>query len=99
MKPFGKTTSVCPVCLGKIPAQLVAEADGIYMHKSCWEHGDFRTLIWEGEYAEYMAWGFPQIEGHKEHRAKRLYRYHLDGSTPIYLSLCDRRCNMGTVGT
>ena len=57
MKPFGKTTSVCPVCLGKIPAQLVEEADGIYMHKSCWEHGDFRTLIWEGDHAEYMAWG------------------------------------------
>ncbi|MBR5293136.1 MAG: radical SAM protein [Oscillospiraceae bacterium] len=57
MKPFGKTTSVCPVCLGKIPAQLVEEPDGIYMHKSCWEHGDFRTLIWEGDYAEYTAWG------------------------------------------
>ena len=57
MKPFGSTHSVCPVCLAKIPAQLVAEEDGIYMHKTCWEHGSFRTLVWEGDQAEYMAWG------------------------------------------
>ena len=47
---IGKTMSVCPVCLAKIPAQKAVGEDGnIYMEKRCWEHGSFRTLIWEGD--------------------------------------------------
>lgn len=54
---IGKTMSVCPVCLGKIPAQKVVGADGnIYMEKRCWEHGSFRTLIWEGDLESYTDW-------------------------------------------
>ena len=47
---IGKTMSVCPVCLAKIPAKKAVGEDGnIYMEKRCWEHGSFRTLIWEGD--------------------------------------------------
>ena len=64
MMPFGEIKSVCPVCLGRIPALMVEEDDGnIYMHKSCWEHGSFRTLVWEGDYASYMAWGAGDLNG------------------------------------
>ncbi len=57
MIPAGSTHSVCPVCLAKIPALLVEEDNGnIYMHKTCWEHGSFRTLVWEGDLASYLAW-------------------------------------------
>ena len=53
---IGKTMSVCPVCLAKIPAQKVVGEDGnIYMEKRCWEHGSFRTLIWEGDLESYKA--------------------------------------------
>ncbi|MCX6695560.1 MAG: radical SAM protein [Candidatus Altiarchaeota archaeon] len=38
--------SVCPVCLRKVNARLVEEAGGIFMEKSCVEHGFFRTLYW-----------------------------------------------------
>ena len=52
-----KTMSVCPVCLTRIPAVKIVGADGnIYMEKKCWEHGPFRTLIWEGDLGSYVNW-------------------------------------------
>ncbi len=54
---IGKTMSVCPICLTKIPAKKVVGEDGnIYMEKRCWEHGSFKTLIWEGDLESYTAW-------------------------------------------
>ena len=54
---IGKTMSVCPVCLMKIPAEKTVGADGnIYLEKKCWEHGSFRTLIWEGDLDSYINW-------------------------------------------
>ena len=54
---IGKTMSVCPVCLAKIPAVKTVGADGnIYLEKKCWTHGAFRTLIWEGDLESYVNW-------------------------------------------
>ena len=54
---IGKTQSVCPVCLNRIPAQkVVGEGGNLYMEKRCFEHGSFRTLIWEGSLDSYRAW-------------------------------------------
>ncbi len=54
---IGKTASVCPVCLRRIPAEKVLGADGnIYMEKECFEHGHFSTLLWEGDWESYRAW-------------------------------------------
>lgn len=53
---IGKTQSVCPVCLRVLPAEISAAADGIYMEKSCPEHGGFRALIWEGGVRSYLQW-------------------------------------------
>ena len=61
---IGKTMSVCPVCLNKIPAQKVVGEDGnIYMEKRCWEHGSFRALIWEGDLESYKAWAAADADG------------------------------------
>lgn len=54
---IGRTESVCPVCLKKLPAQKRAEADGIYMDKTCPEHGSFSALLWEGDLRSYLRWG------------------------------------------
>lgn len=54
---IGRTESVCPVCLKKLPAQKLAEADGIYMEKTCPEHCTFRALLWEGDLRSYLRWG------------------------------------------
>ncbi len=54
---IGQTMSVCPICLAKIPAKKVVGQDGnLYMEKRCWEHGSFKTLIWEGDLESYTAW-------------------------------------------
>ena len=54
---FAKARSVCPVCLQPVRAQKRAEADGIYLDKSCREHGSFSTLIWDGDLTSYLRWG------------------------------------------
>ena len=53
---FGKTTSVCPVCLRTLEASKRSERDGIYLDKRCPEHGPFSALIWEGNLASYLRW-------------------------------------------
>lgn len=61
---IGKTMSVCPVCLAKIPAsKLLGEDGNIYMEKRCWEHGSFKTLIWEGDLESYKAWAENDADG------------------------------------
>ena len=55
---FGRTKSVCPVCLRVIDAEKTTGADGnIYMEKTCPEHGHFSALIWEGDLRSYLRWG------------------------------------------
>ncbi len=53
---FGKTRSVCPVCLRVLDASKRSERDGIYMDKNCPEHGRFSALLWEGDLASYLRW-------------------------------------------
>lgn len=54
---FGKTRSVCPICLKTIDADKVTGNDGnIYMEKECPEHGRFSSLIWEGNLPSYVQW-------------------------------------------
>ena len=54
------TESLCPVCLRRIDAWKVVQADGIYLEKVCPEHGPFSTLIWRGDASSYLAWGAHQ---------------------------------------
>lgn len=53
---IGKTNSVCPVCLRVLEAEKRSEEGGIFMYKSCPEHGEFKSLIWEGDIESYRAW-------------------------------------------
>ncbi len=54
---IGRTKSVCPVCLRVLEAEKLTGADGnVYMEKSCPEHGDFKSLIWEGDAGSYLRW-------------------------------------------
>lgn len=54
------TVSVCPVCMNRIPADIVACGDEVYMEKSCELHGQFRTLIWKGK-PDYESWTSPKL--------------------------------------
>lgn len=51
-----QTKSVCPICLKTLYAQVVTEEDGIYMEKTCPEHGASRTLIWADSRENYLTW-------------------------------------------
>lgn len=51
-----KTRSVCPVCLNRLPAVYRQKEDGIYLEKSCAEHGDFSSLVWEGTKEAFLTW-------------------------------------------
>lgn len=42
------TESLCPICLKKISAYRLKEGDKVYLKKKCDEHGEFKTLIWNG---------------------------------------------------
>lgn len=54
---FAKTASVCPVCLKALDAYKTVGEDGfVYLEKTCPEHGHYKTLIWEGDLSDYLAW-------------------------------------------
>lgn len=50
------TKSLCPECLGLTEARIVDRGNGVYMEKSCAEHGFFSTLIWQDTGENYMRW-------------------------------------------
>jgi len=58
-----QTTSVCPVCLARIPASRVAYGEDIYLEKTCLEHGFTRTILWRGS-PPYTSWGREKIPNH-----------------------------------
>jgi len=45
-----QTFSVCPVCLKRITAVRVFLEDGLYLQKTCPEHGLFKTPVWRGSF-------------------------------------------------
>jgi len=51
------TYSLCPVCLRRIPAMMEndLERSGIYMRKTCPDHGEFRVRVW-GDSADLEEW-------------------------------------------
>ena len=51
-----RTRSVCPICLRRLPAQLLREESGrILLEKNCPEHGDFRVPVWQGK-VDWDSW-------------------------------------------
>ena len=69
MKPDSKvistTESLCPECLGRIPADLILREGNTYLRKTCTEHGTFETVIWRGSPA-YETWEAPKIPTYPE---------------------------------
>jgi hypothetical protein len=55
-----KIESVCPVCLVRIPGQLVRAERTIRLEKNCPEHGAFTATVWQGE-PEFTSWCRPKL--------------------------------------
>ncbi|MBU2551885.1 MAG: radical SAM protein [Proteobacteria bacterium] len=56
----GRTESLCPVCLERVPARREEDGGRVYLVKTCPDHGPCRTLIWEGPPA-FGSWKRPKI--------------------------------------
>ncbi len=65
LKVISSTESVCPECLGRIPADLIIRDENTYLRKTCTEHGTFETVIWRGSPA-YDTWEMPKIPTYPE---------------------------------
>ena len=83
-KIISKTVSVCPVCLKQIPAYKVEEDDGIYLEKTCPEHGDFRVLIWHDTKESYYKW-----DRVKKPPVSHFCHTHVDKGCPYDCGLCE----------
>ncbi|MBR5319249.1 MAG: radical SAM protein [Peptococcaceae bacterium] len=83
-KIISTTESICPVCLRRIAAQRVAETDGIYMEKTCPEHGDFRVLLWRGSEQTYRNW-----ERQKQQPAEHYCHTHVEKGCPYDCGFCE----------
>lgn len=103
MMGFGRTKSVCPVCLRVLEAQKTVGEHGIYLNKTCPEHGAFSALIWEGSIKEYFMWKGessaidPPVNGKEPQRGCPndcgLCSAHLRKGCCMLLELT-RRCNL-----
>lgn len=103
MMGFGRTKSVCPVCLRVLEAQKTVGEHGIYLNKTCPEHGGFSALIWEGSIKEYFMWNGessaidPPVNGKEPQRGCPndcgLCSAHLRKGCCVLLELT-RRCNL-----
>ncbi|MBN1286584.1 MAG: radical SAM protein [Anaerolineae bacterium] len=64
---LGATESVCPECLARIPAEHVQRDGGVYLRKTCPEHGAFEAVIWRGgEAPGYAGWTRPKTPAYPQ---------------------------------
>ncbi len=82
MDIIGRTQSVCPVCLKRIPAERVRENDCVFLKKTCEEHGSFKTVIWRGE-PDYLSW-----QRQKEPEYPRVCQTETERGCPFDCGLC-----------
>jgi len=51
-----RTFSVCPVCLKRLPADIVKEGQNYAIEKTCPEHGLFSAVVWRGDSPAFESW-------------------------------------------
>jgi uncharacterized radical SAM superfamily Fe-S cluster-containing enzyme len=58
-----KTQSVCPHCLGSLPAVIYEKERQVYMQKTCPEHGEFDVYLWPDaeQYHWFSKFAFPTV--------------------------------------
>lgn len=61
--PVFRTESICPACFAKLPAELLARGETVFMRKVCPEHGEFQVPVWRG-LPEYKTWSRPKVAFH-----------------------------------
>jgi len=64
-KTLSTTESLCPECLSLLSASIVAQADEVFLEKTCVDHGFWRIPLWRGAPA-YEEWQRPKAPSHPE---------------------------------
>ncbi|MCL1804707.1 MAG: radical SAM protein [Clostridiales bacterium] len=93
------TRSVCPVCLKPVKAEVLRYGAGVYMKKTCPEHGDFSVPVWRDK-VDLEKWrGYLPVLADDEApdcpHACGVCGGHLQGVCCVLLevtSRCDLRC-------
>lgn len=75
-----KTTSICPICLKKVQAELKTKNGKILITKNCEEHGSFSATHWQSPSIYKFSKQFDYFEKHK------------DPSTPQGSENCPNTC-------
>ncbi len=57
MQIIRQTYSVCPVCLKRLPAEIVKREEEYFLEKECLDHGRFSTVVWRGNNPAFEQWG------------------------------------------
>ena len=83
---IGRTQSVCPACLKRVPAERVKEDDCVFLRKTCGEHGDFKTIIWRGK-PDYLSWQQPKKPEHP-----KVCLTETEKGCPFDCGLCPGHC-------
>jgi hypothetical protein len=79
---LGRTESVCPECLARVPAVRIERGDDVYLRKRCPEHGATETIVWRGRPA-YRTWARPKVPAHPVQPERRV-----DRGCPLDCGLC-----------
>ncbi len=103
MQILNKTRSVCPHCLKNIEAEIIENNDEIQIHKTCPEHGDFKSVIWRSlpKYTDWIQLNSPltqqvraRVQEHKNCPNEcGLCGYHSQKTCSLLLELC-QECNL-----
>jgi uncharacterized radical SAM superfamily Fe-S cluster-containing enzyme len=88
-----KTTSICPVCKKKIPAQLVEKDGRILITKTCKEHGSFSFAHWQSPSIYRFAQGFDHFQYFEDTLAPK----NPEGC-PYICESCDRHVSDTVIG-
>lgn len=94
---LSETRSVCPVCLERIDARYTADSDGVFLEKTCIEHGDFSVPVWDNPIG-FLKWKMrvadePPFKGDCPNDCG-ICANHLQATCCVLLEITER-CNLG----
>lgn len=96
----GKTDSICPVCMKRIPAVYIQRDGEVVMQKECPNHGRFQTTIWKGSSQDFSGWQESSAAGGDDLKDINACTMNCDGCRSHLSPACcvvlevTQRCNM-----
>ncbi len=81
---LGRTESVCPICLRRLPAERRQQGDMVVLARECPEHGPLQSTIWQGSPA-LSSWLRPKTPASPKQAFTRV-----EQGCPFDCGLCPR---------